>query len=157
MLQPRSRLHFRSFAPTGSYFFVFTVVDSYEAAQERESLRLLRYTLDKPEESYLNAKRYSASIVYTLTYGKDLDDDGGDDLSAILDIVEGFIQDCYPGAHLVDTFPLLDFLPDILAPWRKQAFKKHDFEMKVSLLVPYFGSFTLKLPNVQLAVQSFGP
>jgi len=45
--------------------------------------------------------------------------------------VEGFVQDCYPGSHLVDTFPILDFLPGFLAPWRKQAFAKHDFEMKL--------------------------
>jgi hypothetical protein len=36
------------------------------------------------------------------------------------------------GAHLVDTFPILDNLPNFLAPWRAEANRKHDQEMDVS-------------------------
>lgn len=67
-----------------------------------------------------------------MTYGKDLDKEGGDDLTAILDVVDGFVRDCAPGAHLVDTFPILDLLPDFLSPWRGEASRKHEFEMKVN-------------------------
>jgi hypothetical protein len=31
----------------------------------------------------------------------------------------------HPGAHLVETFPILDCLPDFLAKWRRRA--KEDF------------------------------
>ncbi len=113
----------------------YLVVGSYETLQERESLRLLHYALEQPSKMWLNTKRYAVSIGFTLTFGKDL---GGDDLFAVLDIVEGFVRDCMPGSHLVDTFPVLDLLPDILAPWRKQASRKHEFEMKVVPRSLYF-------------------
>ena len=80
----------------------------------------------------MNTKEYAASIVYMLSYGKDLKD-GGEDLKTILDVVDGFVRDCMPGAHLVDTFPILDILPNILSPWRKEASDKHLFEMKVRI------------------------
>ncbi len=114
------------------------MVGSYETLQEKESLRLLRYTLEQPSEMWLNTRRYAAAIVYTLAFGKDIDKDGSDDLFAVLDIVEGFVRECMPGSHLVDTFPVLDLLPDSLAPWRKQALRKHEFEMKVVPRSIYF-------------------
>lgn len=98
--------------------------------QEIESTALLLKVLKSPAETELNMKRYSASVVYTLAYGKRMGDDDKD-LLAVLDILEGFIRDCYPGAHLVDTFPILDFLPDFLAPWRELARLKHEREMEV--------------------------
>ncbi|KLO17437.1 cytochrome P450 [Schizopora paradoxa] len=105
-------------------------VGAYQPLQERASLRLLRSILEKPREMWMNTKEYAASIVYMLSYGKDLKD-GGEDLKTILDIVDGFVRDCMPGAHLVDTFPILDVLPDILSPWRKEASDKHMFEMRL--------------------------
>ena len=87
--------------------------------------------LDKPSETHLHSKLYAASLVYTLAYGKDLNEEGLKELLAILDIVEAFILDCMPGAHLVDMFPVLDRLPDFLSPWRKEALKKHEYEMGV--------------------------
>lgn len=84
-----------------------------------------------PSETQLHGKLYAASLVYTLAFGKDLNEEGLKELFGILDIVEGFIRDCMPGAHLVDTFPALDYLPDFMSPWRREARKKHEYEMKV--------------------------
>lgn len=109
----------------------FIVIGSYERMQEVESSKLLFDMLTRPEESGMNAKRYAASLVFTLSYGRRLPDDD-QDLIAVLDILDGFIEDCYPGAHLVDTFPVLDkILPSFLAPWRAAATKKHEREMQV--------------------------
>jgi hypothetical protein len=100
--------------------------------QEIESSKFLLDMLTHPEESNMNSKRYAASLVFTLSYGRRLANDDKD-LVAVLDILDNFIADCYPGAHLVDTFPFLDkILPSFLAPWRAAATKKHDREMEVS-------------------------
>ncbi|KAG6812982.1 hypothetical protein H0H92_014913 [Tricholoma furcatifolium] len=104
---------------------------SYERMQELESTKLIFDMLTRPEESNMNTKRYAASLVFTLSYGKRLEEDDKD-LVAVLDILDNFIADCYPGAHLVDTFPILDkVLPSFLAPWRAAAAKKHEDEMKL--------------------------
>ncbi|KAG6860942.1 hypothetical protein C0995_005772 [Termitomyces sp. Mi166 len=106
-------------------------IGSYERMQELESTKLLYDMLTRPEDSSINAKRYSASLVFTLSYGKRLPDDDKD-LLGVLAVLENFIEDCAPGVHLVDTFPMLDkILPNFLAPWRAAASKKHEEEMKL--------------------------
>ncbi|RDB17750.1 hypothetical protein Hypma_001131 [Hypsizygus marmoreus] len=109
------------------------VIGSYERMQELESTKLLFDMLARPAESNMNTKRYAASLVFTLSYGKRLAEDDKD-LTDVLNILDNFIADCYPGAHLVDTFPILDqILPSFLAPWRAAASKKHEAEMKAHL------------------------
>lgn len=95
-------------------------------------MKLLNDMLVLPTAFSRHSKRFSASLVFHLSYGKMLADDD-EDLNAVLAILENFIQDTYPGAHIIDTFPLLDYLPGFLAPWRAEARKKHDKEMKVTL------------------------
>ena len=46
-------------------------------------------------------------------------------------VMEEFGRSAVAGAHLVDTFPILDKLPDFLAPWRAEALRKHDLELQV--------------------------
>ena len=99
--------------------------------QELESVKLLNDLLRTPENFEHHCKRFSASLVYTLSYGKRLAEDG--DLEAILGVLRNFVRDTLPGAHLVDTFPILDLLPDILSPWRQAARKHHNEEIKVRL------------------------
>lgn len=99
--------------------------------QYKESLRLLVDLVNSPVEFYKHCARFPASLVFTLTYGKGLGDDGRD-LAEVQSIFTTFIRDVAPGAHLVDTFPLLDLLPDFLSPWRAEARQKHQRELEVS-------------------------
>ncbi|KZT28692.1 cytochrome P450 [Neolentinus lepideus HHB14362 ss-1] len=108
------------------------VVGSYETIQELESIRLLHDMLTRPHEMELNTKRFAAGNVFHLSYGRHLAHND-EDLKSVLGVLDGFIRDCYPGAHLVDIFPMLDRLPDFLSPWRIAALRKHDMEMKASL------------------------
>ncbi len=109
----------------------FAVLRAYETAHELESLRLLNNMLLNSSETQLHVKLYAASLGYALGYGKELNNEGPKELIAILDVVEGLIRDCMPGAHLVDAFPALDFLPDFMSPWRSEARKKHEHDMGV--------------------------
>jgi hypothetical protein len=100
--------------------------------QELESVKLLHDMLTRPTEAPRHCKRFSASLVFHLNYGNRLADDDKD-LQAVLQVLENFVRDTYPGSHLIDTFPSLDdILPDFLAPWRAEARKKHVEEMKVA-------------------------
>lgn len=84
----------------------------------------------RPAEWARNCQRFSASLVFTLSYGRRLADDDAD-FNGVLAILENLVKETYPGAHLVDTFPILDRLPDVLAPWRVRARQNHAIEMKV--------------------------
>jgi Cytochrome P450 len=72
----------------------------------------------------------------TLVYGKTFNTitDGGKDLKTVLHILETFIQDIHPARHLVDTFPVLDYFPNWLAPWRIEAMRKYEEDRAVSCL-----------------------
>ncbi|KAJ7250754.1 cytochrome P450 [Mycena rebaudengoi] len=106
------------------------VIGAYEEMQERESLRLLVDFVARPMDWTRHCQRFSASLVFTLSYGQRLSDDG-EDLTAVQLILDNFVRDTYPGAHLVDTFPILDRLPGFLSPWRAEAQRKHDQEVKL--------------------------
>lgn len=111
---------------------------SYERMQELESTKFLFDMLTRPEEIDMNTKRYSASLVFTLSYGRRPDADDKD-VTSVLRVLDNFIADCYPGAHLIDTFPFVDkFLPSFLAPWRREASLRHEDEMNVRLQVLTF-------------------
>ncbi|KAJ7266401.1 cytochrome P450 [Mycena haematopus] len=106
------------------------VVGAYEDMQDTESLRLLTDLATTPTEWSHHCGRFAASLVFTLSYGQRLDDDGKD-LAGVQTILANFIRDTYPGAHLVDTFPILDRLPDFLSPWRAEAKRKHNEEVQL--------------------------
>lgn len=112
------------------------MISSYDSLQEQRSRDLLLKMCTHPQDLELNFKRYAASIIYTIAFGKDMEGDG--DLHSVIDILDDFIQDCLPGAHLVDTFPILDLLPDFLSPWRNGARMKHEKDLQVC---EYVGCF----------------
>ncbi|OCH93179.1 cytochrome P450 [Obba rivulosa] len=91
------------------------MVGGYETIQELESLKLLHDMLTRPSDAGRHCQRYSASLAFYLAYGKRLGDDGAD-LDGVLNVLSNFTKDTYPGTHMVDTFPILDILPDFLLP-----------------------------------------
>jgi cytochrome P450 len=107
---------------------------TYETLMEQEATKLVAEILAVPPASTsegsaslkIQLNRYVASLVFTLTYGKKLADDKN--LLAVQQVLDSVLLDAAPGAHLVDTFPILDRLPDFLSPWRKEARAKHDYE-----------------------------
>ena len=109
------------------------VMGAYEGIQELEALKLLDDLVAQPEQLRRHYERFSAGLVFTLTYGKRL---GANDavFTGLTSILENFVQNTYPGAHLVDTFPILDRLPDFVSPWRVEARRCHAEEIKVSLV-----------------------
>ncbi|KAJ7312708.1 cytochrome P450 [Mycena albidolilacea] len=124
MVQPRG---LRSIM-TGYQTTFCQAVGGYEDMQDTESLRPLMDLVTTPTDWSHHCTRFSASLVFKLSYGQQLDDDGKD-LAALEDILATLMKDFYPGAHLVDAFPILDRLPDFLAPWRAGAKRKHLMEV----------------------------
>ncbi|KAJ7890054.1 cytochrome P450 [Mycena olivaceomarginata] len=105
-------------------------IGGYEEMQHLESLRLLVDLVKTPAMYYNHVQRFPASLIFNLTFGRPLNDDGKD-LATAIEIFIGFVKDITPGAHLVDTFPMLDLLPDFLSPWRAEAKLKHKREFEL--------------------------
>ncbi|KAK7052571.1 cytochrome P450 [Favolaschia claudopus] len=105
-------------------------IGGYEHYQHMESLRLLVDLVKTPTDFYHHIQRFPASLIFRLAFGVSLSDDNKD-LDTAIQIFSTFVKNLTPGMHLVDTFPILDMLPDFLAPWRARAKKEHEREIEL--------------------------
>ncbi|KAF9445128.1 cytochrome P450 [Macrolepiota fuliginosa MF-IS2] len=84
-----------------------------------------------PEAHWFSlVRRYTTSIVMTLTYGKRAHKIlNNRHLHMIYEVLANFTKVGQPGNYLADVFPILRKLPDFLAKWRADAQKMHQWEM----------------------------
>ncbi|KAK5445352.1 hypothetical protein LTS15_010133 [Exophiala xenobiotica] len=104
---------------------------SYQPAQLWESERLLHDLLRMPENYELLFERYAGALVMRLGYGKKMETGEEPYARDILKVVHTVERVASPGAYLVDTFPILMLLPKWLAPFKQEAERLHDFEIKL--------------------------
>lgn len=76
---------------------------------------------------------YSASIVYIMTYGFRIVTNDEWQIHAAHAILENFLQAAQTGAWLVDTFPVMKYIPSFLAPFKQKADKFYRQETDLHL------------------------
>ncbi|TFK33619.1 cytochrome P450 [Crucibulum laeve] len=86
-----------------------------------------------PEEHWFSLiRRYTTSVVMTVTYGKRANTIINNKyLHKIYAVLANFTKVGQPGNYLADAFPILRKLPDFLARWRVEARKMHEWEMEL--------------------------
>ncbi|KIW15247.1 hypothetical protein PV08_05292 [Exophiala spinifera] len=89
--------------------------------QEYESRRTLKNLLEEPKEFWEEVSRFSGSITFSLLLSCRFEKPDAVIPQSIGKRMQLFFANIRPGAWLVDWIPILDYLPDALAPWRKQA------------------------------------
>jgi cytochrome P450 len=108
------------------------VSTTYYELQEMESKHLVFQLLSTNEFTDC-FRRYAASLVFSLAYGKRLTDIHVPDLKELDTIVENTLTTLIPGAWVVDILPFLNILPKWLAPWKKYADRLRNFESAIYL------------------------
>lgn len=109
-----------------------TAAASYEPVQDYESVQLMSELLDSPEHFYQHNRRYSASVIMLVTYGYRLPTWEHPLVKKIYSVLDNLTEMTAPGAHAVDSFPTLQYLPQILlGNWRSFAKKVFDHDSKV--------------------------
>ncbi|OCT46111.1 25-hydroxyvitamin D-1 alpha hydroxylase [Cladophialophora carrionii] len=103
---------------------------SYQPVQIYESERLLRDLMTTPAKYESIFERYAAAVVLRLVYGKAVDTGDEQYVRDILKIVHTVERAASPGVYLVDTFPILMWLPAWLAPFKREAARLHAFELQ---------------------------
>ncbi|KAL9938011.1 hypothetical protein V8E36_003556 [Tilletia maclaganii] len=121
----------------------------YRPVQEQESAVMIRdllcYTRQRdakewPSQDNLThegsweawVRRYTTSVVMAITYGHRIQSaENNQDLHKIYDVLATFTKVGQPGSWLCDDFPIVRYLPDFLAPWRKKALDLHKWEMEL--------------------------
>jgi hypothetical protein len=82
---------------------------------------MLKNLLNEPNAFWGEVSRYSGSVTFSMLLGCRFDRSDAFIPQQIGKKMQVFFTNIRLGAWLVDWIPALDTLPNILAPWRKQA------------------------------------
>ncbi|KAG1812011.1 cytochrome P450 [Suillus variegatus] len=100
------------------------VAATYEPIQTRHAKNFVLDILNDPKNHQGHAMRYSASVVMSFTYGKITPTSYADpEVVAVNMTLARFSQAIQPGAYLVETYPILCFVPGYLSQlkaWHKE-------------------------------------
>jgi cytochrome P450 len=102
---------------------------SYAPIQIGESVRMLRDLIKKPEEYEKWFERYAAGLMLRIGFGKMLVTGEESYVKRILKTVRTVERVASPGAYLVDTLPWLMWLPDWMAPFKREGKALHAEEL----------------------------
>lgn len=106
----------------------------YQPIQDYESKQMMVELLDSPAQFYQHSRRYSASVIMLVTYGYRLPSWEHPLMKKIYTVLDNLTEMTAPGAHAVDSFPSLTFLPQmLLGNWRKFGKRVFDHDSKVYL------------------------
>ncbi|PBK80852.1 cytochrome P450 [Armillaria gallica] len=100
------------------------VIQTYQPLQVKNAVNLVMDLLDDPSQHIEHAKRYAASVIITLTYGKPSTTTYSDPLvQKIMMFMRRFGTVARQGAYWVDTVPILRYVPGYLSDlhkWHKE-------------------------------------
>jgi cytochrome P450 len=103
---------------------------SYQPMQEQESVRMLHDLIRSPGEYEKWLERYTAGLMLRLGFGKMLITGEEDYLKRIMSVGKNLERIASPGVYLVDTLPSLMYLPDFLAPFKREGKRLHVEELE---------------------------
>ncbi|KIJ60536.1 hypothetical protein HYDPIDRAFT_117061 [Hydnomerulius pinastri MD-312] len=96
------------------------VAGTYEPIQVRNAKNVLLDILDDPKNHQMHVKRYAASMIMSITYGKNTPTAYSDpEVVAVNRCLTRFGQVIRPGSYQVDTYPILKYVPGYLSTLRK--------------------------------------
>ena len=92
---------------------------TYRARQDAESTRLAFGVMRKPERWEREFDRFTASVVFSISYGHRIDSFDAPIIRQRLEFMQFMASLNVPGAYLAESFPILKYMPSFLAPWKK--------------------------------------
>ena len=108
----------------------------YRILQDVESKQLLREMLYNGDFSK-NFRRYSASVLFALTYGKRMVSHDQSEIGEISEIMKVVLEEA-SRSSVSEAFPIVNSLPSVLAPWKHRA--KLLFDRHVQLFAKFMNA-----------------
>ncbi|RFU29884.1 hypothetical protein B7463_g6479, partial [Scytalidium lignicola] len=93
---------------------------TYKARQEAEGVRLVNQVMQDPRNWEMAFERFTASVVFSVAYGHRIDSLDSKIIRKRLDLMQFMASLNVPGAYMAESFPILKYIPNILAPWKKK-------------------------------------
>jgi cytochrome P450 len=95
------------------------VLKTYKARQEAEATRLAFGLLHDPENWERAFDRFTASVVFSISYGHRIDSLDSPIIRQRLEFMHFMASLNVPGAYKAESFPMLKYMPEWLAPWKR--------------------------------------
>lgn len=92
----------------------------YKPVQEAEASRLCSQLLESPADWEKLLERFTSSIVFCIAYGHRIDSLNAEVIRQRFKFMHYAASLNVPGKFLVESFPILKHIPDILAPWKAE-------------------------------------
>ncbi|KAL4912532.1 cytochrome P450 [Aspergillus aurantiobrunneus] len=108
-------------------------LENYKSLQEAESARLCHQLLQNAEQFEALFDRLTASIVFAISYGHRVDDMLSPVVRQRLEFMQYVAGLNVPGAYLVESFPILKYLPDWIAPWKAEIKRRGRIEAEANM------------------------
>jgi cytochrome P450 len=106
---------------------------TYKARQEAESTRLAFGIMQDPVNWERSFDRFTASVVFSISYGHRIDSMDSPTIRQRLHYMQFVASLNVPGAYLAESFPILKYLPDFLAPWKKEIHENAAMEVGANM------------------------
>ncbi|GAB1211508.1 hypothetical protein ATERTT37_000623 [Aspergillus terreus] len=108
-------------------------LDNYKPLQQAESARLCYQLLQHADRWEALFDRLTASIVFAIAYGHRVDDFRSPVVRQRLEFMQYSSSLNVPGAYLVESFPILKYLPDWMAPWKAEIKRRGRIEAEANV------------------------
>lgn len=92
----------------------------YKPVQEAEASRLVYGLLHRPEDYVKLIETFTSSVVFCVAYGHRIDSLHAKVIEQRFEFMKYSASLNVPGKYMVETIPALKYLPDFLAPWKKE-------------------------------------
>ncbi|KAF2004043.1 cytochrome P450 [Amniculicola lignicola CBS 123094] len=90
----------------------------YKPVQSAEASRLCFQLLETPSNWEKLIERFTSSVVFCVAYSHRIDSLNAEVIRQRFEFMQYSASLNVPGKYLVESFPVLKFLPDFLAPWK---------------------------------------
>ena len=106
---------------------------TYKARQEAESTRLAFRVMRDPDHWERQFDRFTASVVFSISYGHRIDSMDSPIIRQRLEFMQFMASLNVPGAYLAESFPILKYVPSILAPWKREIIENAEKEANANM------------------------
>lgn len=105
----------------------------YKPVQEAEATRLCWSLLQSPQRYEKLIDRFTASVVFSIAYGHRIDSMDSAIIRQRLEFMQYAASLNVPGRYLAETFPVLKYVPNIIAPWKAEIQSRGRVEAAVNM------------------------
>jgi cytochrome P450 len=113
-------------------------LQNYFPVQEAEACRLCYFLLNKPDQWEQLLDWMTASIVFSIAYGHRIDSMDSWVIRQRMDIMHYNATLNVPGKFLAESFPVLKYIPDFLAPWKREVKRRGAIEAGANMRLAQF-------------------